>query len=439
MIEVRDLRGTDYAPESVLPRAAASLEEAVAAVLPVLDDVRDRGAAAVLDAAERFDGIRPEHLRVPADALADALTRLDPEVRASLEAAIERIRRVHRAQRREDASTEFEPGATVTTRWMPVNRVGLYVPGGRSVYPSSVMMNAIPALEAGVPSLAIASPPQKDFDGLPHPTILATAALLGVDEVYAAGGAQAIAMFAYGVAGLDGRQICGRVDVVTGPGNIFVTAAKRALRGQVGTDSEAGPTEVLVLADETANPSWIAADLISQAEHDPMAAAVLVTDSAELAARVAAETRRQFETTRHRDRVGAALSGAQSGILVVDDQASAVEIANAYGAEHLEIHTASPESTMTGITNAGAIFLGGHSPVSLGDYCAGSNHVLPTTGGAAHTGGLSVQTFLRPVYVIGYDATALSNVAGIVATLADAEDLPAHGDSVRARFETERS
>ncbi len=433
MITIKDLRGTEYVAEAVVPRGSLDLDDAVTAIRPLLDDVRQRGAEAVLDAAERFDGIRPEHLRVPQHELDDALASLDPDVRAALELSIDRVRTVHGAQRRTDTTSELGPGAHVTTRWVPVNRVGLYVPGGRSVYPSSVVMNVVPALEAGVPSLAIASPPQKEHRGLPHPTILATAALLEVDEVYAAGGAQAVAMFAYGAADADGHQVCAKVDMVTGPGNIWVTAAKRALRGRIGTDSEAGPTEVLVLADRTANPIWVAADLISQAEHDPMAASVLVTDSVDLALAVAAEVDRLFAETKHQDRVGAALGGQQSAILMVDDQDAAIELANAYGAEHLEIHTADAHATAARITNAGAVFVGGSSPVSLGDYCAGSNHVLPTTGGSAHIGGLSTQTFLRCMYVIDYDADALAEVAKTVTDLATAEDLPAHGDAVRVR------
>lgn len=433
MIEIKDLRGTEYVAESVVPRGSLDLDDAVATIRPLLDDVQVRGVAAVLDAAERFDGIRPDRLRVPRHELDDALAALDPEVREALELSIDRVRKVHGAQRRTDTTTELGPGARVTTRWVPVNRVGLYVPGGRSVYPSSVVMNVVPALEAGVPSLAIASPPQKEHGGLPHPTILATAALLGVDEVYAAGGAQAVAMFAYGASDEAGRTVCGKVDMVTGPGNIWVTAAKRALRGRIGTDSEAGPTEVLVLADGTANPTWVAADLISQAEHDPMAAAVLVTHDAGLADAVAAEVVRLFAQTKHQERVGAALAGSQSAILVVDDEEAAIELANAYGAEHLEIHTADAHATAARITNAGAVFVGGSSPVSLGDYCAGSNHVLPTTGGSAHGGGLSTQTFLRCMYVVDYDEAALGAVAKTVTDLATAEDLPAHGDAVRAR------
>ncbi len=433
MIRVEDLRNSEYDPATVVPRGGMDVEEAAAMIRPLLEDVRGRGVDAVLEASEKFDGIRPRQLRVAAKALYTALEALEPAVRAALEAAVERVQLVHGAQRRPDVRTELEDGAVVTTRWLPVDRVGLYVPGGGAVYPSSVIMNVVPALEAGVSSIAIASPPQKDHDGLPHPVILATAALLGIEEVYAAGGAQAIAMFGYGVSDESG-VVCRKVDMVTGPGNIWVTAAKRELRGTIGTDSEAGPTEVLILADETANPAWVAADLISQAEHDPMAAAVVVTTSTSLASEVLEHVAKQWAETRHKERVREALAGQQSAILIVDDEAKALELVNAYAAEHLEIHLADAERVAAEVRSAGAIFVGAHSPVSLGDYCAGSNHVLPTTAGAAHTGGLSVQTFLRCVYVVNYQAAALQAIGPSVMALAEAEDLRAHREAVRLRL-----
>ena len=406
-------------------------------IKPVLDAVRERGAEAVLEACERFDGVRPASLRVPSGVIRDAAERLDPSVRRALEVSIERARRVHADQRRVDVITEVVPGGSVTERWLPVARVGLYVPGGRAVYPSSVVMNVVPAQEAGVPSLAVVSPPQKDFGGWPHPTVLAACALLGVEEVYAVGGAQAIAMLAYGVD-LPGDGRCDPVDLVTGPGNIYVTAAKRALQGIIGIDSEAGPTEVAILADDTADARHVAADLISQAEHDVIAAAVLVTTSASLASEVLEEVRVQVARTKHVERISEALSGVQSAVIIVRDIEQGLAVVDAYAAEHLEIHTREPRDVAMRVRNAGAIFVGPWSPVSLGDYCAGSNHVLPTMGAARHSSGLSVQSFLRGIHVIDYDRSALADVAEHVVALAQAEDLPGHGDAITVRFRDER-
>jgi histidinol dehydrogenase len=351
-----------------------------------------------------------------------------------LEVAIERTRAVHADQRRTDTTTTLGPGATVTERWVPVERVGLYVPGGTAVYPSSVVMNVVPAQAAGVESLVVASPPQAAFGGLPHPTILAAAQLLGVDEVWAVGGSQGVALLAFGGTDTDGGELA-CVDMITGPGNIYVTAAKRICRSQVGIDSEAGPTEIAILADRTADPVHVAADLISQAEHDVMAASVLVTDSAALADATEAELAVQLTTTAHRERVTQALTGRQSAIVLVDDVDTGVRVVNAYAAEHLEIQTADAADVAARIRSAGAIFVGPWSPVSLGDYCAGSNHVLPTAGCARHSSGLSVQTFLRGIHVVDYTEAALKDVSGHVITLANAEDLPAHGEAVRRRFE----
>lgn len=433
MISRIDLRG-DALPEGgalrdLLPRAEFDVEAALEKVRPICEDVRHRGTAALIEYARRFDGVEIERVRVPAEALKTALAELDPAVRAALEESIRRARIVHREQRRSDVTTKVVPGGTVTERWVPVERVGLYVPGGRSVYPSSVVMNVVPAQEAGVESLAVTSPPQADFAGLPHPTILATCALLGVDEVYAAGGAQAIAMFAYGT------DECLPANLVTGPGNIYVAAAKRLLKGRIGIDSEAGPTEIAVLADDTADPAHVAADLISQAEHDPMAAAVLVTDSVELAEKTEQELEPQIAATRHvEDRIVPALSGRQSAIVLVDGIDEGLKVVDAYGAEHLEIQTADATAVAARVRNAGAIFVGPYAPVSLGDYCAGSNHVLPTGGCACHSSGLSVQSFLRGIHVVDYTRDALAEVAHHVVTLAEAEDLPAHGAAIKARF-----
>lgn len=431
-----DVRGGVDDPRAVVPRATDTVEDALAAVRPIVRDVAERGAAAVLDWCERLDGVRPASLRVPNDSLAAALSGLDPTVREALEDSIDRVRTVHADQVPPSFTTDVVPGGTVTQRWIPVDRVGLYVPGGRAAYPSSVVMNVVPAQTAGVGSIAVASPPRPDNSGRPHPTILAACALLEVDEVYAVGGAQAVAMFAYGVDPGDGTG-CRPVNVITGPGNVYVAAAKRLVLGKVGIDSEAGPTEVMVIADASANPSCIAADLISQAEHDPMAAAVLVTDSPELAEAVIGELMRRVPVAKHRERIMTALAGPQSAVLLVADIATAVTIANAYAAEHLEIHTATARQDAARIRNAGAIFIGGDSPVSLGDYAAGSNHVLPTRGTAAYASGLGVHAFLRGVQVIDFDRGALARVADTVRTLATAEDLPAHSAAIAARFSGE--
>ncbi len=389
------------------------LADAGAMIRPVLESVRDQGAAAVLDACERFDGVRPASLRVPADVIDRAATELDPAVRRALQVSIERARRVHADQRRVDVVTDVVPGGTVTERWLPVARVGLYVPGGRAVYPSSVVMNVVPAQEAGVASLAVVSPPQKDFDGWPHPTVLAACSLLGVDEVYAVGGAQAVAMLAYGVTLPDGSR-CEPVDLVTGPGNIYVTAAKRELQGIIGIDSEAGPTEVAILADDTADPQYVAADLISQAEHDVIAAAVLVTTSDALAEAVLAEVRAQVASTKHVERITEALTGVQSAVIIVRDIDQGLAVVDAYAAEHLEIHTRHAREVAMRVRNAGAIFVGPW---------------------ARHSSGLSVQSFLRGVHVIEYDRPALIDVAEHVIALANAEDLPGHGDAITVRLD----
>ncbi|WP_214317940.1 histidinol dehydrogenase [Nonomuraea sediminis] len=429
MISRIDMRGS--LPENlrdVLPRAELDVEAALEKVRPICEDVRHRGAAAVRELTARFDGVEIASTRVPVQEIQKALQNLDQKVRTALEESIRRARLVHRDQRRTDTTTRVVPGGTVTERWVPVERVGLYVPGGRAVYPSSVVMNVVPAQEAGVQSLAVTSPAQKEFGGLPHPTILAACALLGVDEVYAVGGAQAVAMFAYGT------EECAPATMVTGPGNIWVAAAKRLLKGRIGIDSEAGPTEIAILADSTADPVHVAADLISQAEHDVIAAAVLVTDSLELAEAVERELPGQVAATKHSERITEALSGRQSGIVLVDSIDDGVKVVDAYAAEHLEIQTADAAAVAARIRNAGAIFVGPYAPVSLGDYLAGSNHVLPTGGCACHSSGLSVQTFLRGIHVVDYTREALAEAAAHVSVLADAEDLPAHGAAIRARF-----
>jgi histidinol dehydrogenase len=421
-----DLRGRRDDPRALLPRARLDVDAALSAVTPIVDDVRARGAQAVVELTERFDGVRLDSLAVPPDALKSALNDLAAPVRAALEAAIDRARRVHEAQRRSDVTVEVAPGAGVTERWVPVGRVGLYVPGGLVAYPSSVVMNVVPAQVAGVGSIAVASPPKPDFGGRPNPAVLAACALLGVEEVYAVGGAQAVAMFAFGVDGVRA------VDLVTGPGNVYVAAAKRLVRGVVGIDAEAGPTEIGILADDSADPAFLAADLIAQAEHDELAACLLVTPSADLLDAVDAELAVQVPRTRHRDRVETALAG-QSAYVLVDDIDQGLQVVDAWAAEHLEVVTRDASAVAARVRNAGAIFVGPYSPVSLGDYLAGSNHVLPTGGTARHTSGLSVQSFLRGIHVVDYSRDALAAVADHISALGGAEDLAAHVAAVQVR------
>jgi len=399
-------------------------------IAPILQRVKNGTEADLIALAQEFDGVTPAAIRVPQDQLNKALAELDPKIRAALEKSAARIRKVHEDQRRAVTTTSVVDGGTVTERWIPVDRVGLYVPGGRAVYPSSVMMNVIPAQIAKVRSIAVASPPQKEFGGLPHPTILATCALLGVTEVYAVGGAQAIALFGYGM-----KNLCEKCDLVTGPGNIYVAAAKRALRGIIGIDSEAGPTEIAILADETALAADVAADLMSQAEHDVIAAAVLVTTSPQLASDVVLELNKRVPHTKHSDRIRTALTGVQSAIAIVESIQQGIDVVNAYAAEHLEIQTANSRTDAELIRNAGAVFIGRFSPVSLGDYSAGSNHVLPTGGCACHSSGLSVQTFLRGLHFVEYDKAAFTEILETVVTLANSEDLPAHGEAMTVRLE----
>ncbi|WP_232675840.1 histidinol dehydrogenase [Nocardioides sp. R-C-SC26] len=432
MIRRIDLRGAgpeaDY--RAAVPRADFDVEAAVPAVHEICEAVRTRGVEAILEFNQRFDGgTANDELRVPAAVMQQALVDLDPAIRAGLDESIRRLRLTCANELESDAVTDLGPGARVTHRKVPVNRVGLYVPGGLAPLVSSVLMNVVPAQTAGVGAIALASPPQREFGGLPHPSILAACALLGVEEVYAVGGAQAIAMFAYGTGP------CAKVDLVTGPGNIYVVTAKRLLKGQIGIDSEAGPTEIAILADDTADASYVAADLISQAEHDPLAASVLVTTSQRLADEVEAELDKQVSATKHVERIRTSLSGPQSGIVFVDDLEQGLAVVDAYAAEHLEIHTEDAGAWAARVTNAGAIFVGRYSPVSLGDYCAGSNHVLPTAGCACHSSGLSVRAFLKSVHVIDYSREGLAAVADHVVALAEAEDLPGHGAAVKVRFQ----
>jgi histidinol dehydrogenase len=437
MMRLVDLRGQRLSKagySQAIPRAALDVAEAMKLVEPILFRVKNGNEADLIALAQEFDRVTPPSIKVPRAELTKALKELDPAIRSALEISAQRIRKVHEDQRRSETITKVVDGGTVTEKWVPVDRVGLYVPGGRAVYPSSVMMNVIPAQIAKVESIAVASPPQSEFGGLPHPTILATCELLGITEVYAVGGAQAIALFAYGM-----ENLCEKCDLVTGPGNIYVAAAKRALRGIIGIDSEAGPTEIAIVADESAIAADVAADLISQAEHDVIAAAVLITNSKKLIDEVEKELAIRVPRTKHSARINEALTGIQSACVLVDSIEQAIEVANAYAAEHLEIQTKNSAADAQKIRNAGAVFIGRFSPVSLGDYSAGSNHVLPTGGCACHSSGLSVQTFLRGLHFIEYNEEAFTDILPTVITLANSEDLPAHGEAMSARLEGKSS
>ena len=434
LVDLRGQRLSKAGYTNVLPRAALDVVEAMKRIEPILMRVKNGDEKELIALSKEFDGVAPSSIRVPREALTKALKELDPAIRKALEVSAERIKKVHSDQSRSEKTTRVVDGGTVTEKWVPVDRVGLYVPGGRAVYPSSVMMNVIPAQIAKVSSIAVASPPQSDFGGLPHPTILATCELLGVTEVYAIGGAQAIALFAYGM-----ENLCEKCDLVTGPGNIYVAAAKRALRGIIGIDSEAGPTEIAIVADESAIAADVAADLISQAEHDVIAAAVLITNSKELIDDVEKELAIRVARTKHSQRITEALSGIQSACVLVDSVDHGLDVANAYAAEHLEIQTKNSARDSEQIRNAGAVFIGRYSPVSLGDYSAGSNHVLPTGGCACHSSGLSVQTFLRGLHFIEYNESAFTDILPTVITLANSEDLPAHGEAMSVRLENKSS
>ncbi|GAA2916328.1 histidinol dehydrogenase [Microbacterium keratanolyticum] len=428
-----DLRGRSLSTAEMLaavPRAEAARAEALATAAQIVADVREHGEKSLREQAERFDRVTDHAIRIPAEHVAEAVAALEPRIRAALEESINRVRLASQAQVPASVATTIAPGAQIVQRWQPVSRVGVYIPGGKAVYPSSVIMNVVPAQVAGVTQIALASPPQSDQGGRIHPTILAAAGLLGVTEIYAMGGAGAIGAFAWGVPELD----LDPVDVVSGPGNNFVASAKRAVAGVVGTDSEAGATEILIVADATANPLYVAADLVSQAEHDEQASAVLVTDSADLADAVLIRVAELALRTRHSERVTAALDGPQSAVVLVDDRAAAAAFSNAYAPEHLELHLADAAAAAADFTSAGAVFVGDHTPVSLGDYLAGSNHVLPTGGQARYAPGLGAYTFLRPQQVITYDRDALSTVREGIVALANTEVLPAHGEAIEARF-----
>ena len=429
MIQLIDLRNEKTLPSPVVPRAQIDVDSAVEKVRSIITDVKEKGDIAVLDWTENLDGVRPNSLRVPLEIIENAYKEMPEDVINALKTSIQRVKKAHENQIRNSYETSVIPDGKIKQKFLPINRVGLYVPGGQAVYPSSVVMNVVPAQVAGVKSIAVTSPAQKENQGWPNKTILAACKLLGIDEIYSAGGAQAVAMFAFGT------KSCKKVSLITGPGNIYVTAAKRLVRGIVGIDSEAGPTEIAVLADETGNAKWIAADLISQAEHDVVASSILVTDSITLAKEVEEELKVQVPQTKHSERISKALSGKQSSIVLVQDLLQGIEVINEIAAEHLEIHTKNSAEVAEKIENAGAIFVGPYTPVSLGDYLAGSNHVLPTGGCACHSSGLSVQTFLKSMQLVTYSKQALQDSADELRVLSHAEDLPAHAQAVDIRFE----
>lgn len=431
IVDFRSKKFDSTTANRAVPRASLDISKAVEQIIPLLEDVRLHGESAVVQVTQDRDGVDPRPIRVSEGELTQALKNLEPRLKSAIEESIERVFKVSRANMPQDSSLKLADGATVRQRWQPVESVGLYVPGGKAVYPSSVIMNVVPAQVAGVKRLALTSPAQKEFDGRPHPTVLATAALLGVEEVYCMGGPAAIAAFAYGLPQISLEP----VSLVTGPGNIFVAAAKRALRGTIGIDSEAGTTEILILADSSANARFIAFDLVSQAEHDEAAAAVLVTDSVELANAVINELADLVPATASSVRVRTALEGQQSAVVLVENIDAAIDFTNFYATEHLELQTQDNESVLNRITNAGAIFMGEYSPVSLGDYLAGSSHVLPTGQQAKFGSGLGVHSFLRPQQIIDYDKQGLQAVAQMVADFSQAEGLPAHGEAITARFD----
>ncbi|KAB1658204.1 histidinol dehydrogenase [Pseudoclavibacter sp. CFCC 11306] len=415
-----------------LPRPHHDVAAAEQAAQQLIADVRENGRAALIDQAQRFDHVQIDEFRVSQAEIDAAVRELDPSIRHSLEIAIERVRKATAAQLREPVVTTFPGGSRITQRWAPVQAAGLYVPGGKAVYPSSVIMNVVPAQVAGVQRLALVSPAQQAFGGAVHPLTLATAGLLGLDEIYALGGAGAIAALAYGVPeiGLDA------VDVISGPGNAFVAAAKLAVSRDVAIDSVAGPTEILVIADEHADADLVAADLLSQAEHDEDASSVLVTDSETFADQVRARLSVRLDHTPNRERASVALNGEQSAVVLVDDLDAALAVSDAYAPEHLEIITESAEELADRVRNAGAIFVGPYSPVPLGDYMAGSNHVLPTSGRARFSPALGAYTFLRPQQIIEYTREGLAEIAEPIERFAEAEKLNAHAESIAARFES---
>ena len=409
-----------------LNRKGVLPQNIVDAARDIVANVRANGDAAVRDYCQRFDGVKLQSFRLPQEQIDAALEGLDPAFVAALEKAARQIREFHQREVEQSWFTTRPDGTMLGVKVTPLAAAGIYVPGGRAQYPSTVLMNAIPAKVAGVKRVVMVTPPQKD--GLISPYTLAAAKLGGVDEIYMVGGAQAVAALAYGT------ETIPRVDKITGPGNIFVATAKSLVSAFVGIDAVAGPTEIGIIADETANPSLLAADLIGQAEHDELAGSVLFTDSTEIADKVQESLKYRVPRTEHAERVHTSLSGTQSAIVLTDGLDQSIDAANAYAAEHLEIQTKDADAVVKRIKNAGAIFRGPYSPVPLGDYMSGSNHVLPTGGTARFAAGLGVHTFMKPVEVIEYDEEGLKALAARINAFAVSEDLPAHGECVLSRF-----
>ena len=409
-----------------LKRTGAFNARAMETATNIIEQVREQGDAALRELTERFDGVAIEDFRVPAEAIEAAAAKVDPKTEEALKKAAKQIREFHERQVKQSWFSVREDGALVGAKVTPLESVGIYVPGGRALYPSTVLMNALPASVAGVERIACVTPPAKD--GSVDPAILEACRLSGVTEVYTVGGAQAIAALAYGTESIE------PVSKITGPGNIFVATAKSLVSAFVGIDAVAGPTEIGIIADETANPSLLAADLIGQAEHDELAGSVLFTDSTEIADKVQESLKYRVPRTEHAERVHTSLSGTQSAIVLTDGLDQSIDAANAYAAEHLEIQTKDADAVVKRIKNAGAIFRGPYSPVPLGDYMSGSNHVLPTGGTARFAAGLGVHTFMKPVEVIEYDEEGLKALAARINAFAVSEDLPAHGECVLSRF-----
>ena len=409
-----------------LNRKGVLPQNIVDAARDIVANVRANGDAAVRDYCQRFDGVELQSFRLPQEQIDAALEDLDPAFVAALEKAARQIREFHQREVEQSWFTMRADGTMLGFQVTQLAAAGIYVPCGRAQYPSTVLMNAIPAKVAGVKRVVMVTPPQKD--GLISPYTLAAAKLGGVDEIYMVGGAQAVAALAYGT------ETIPRVDKITGPGNIFVATAKSLVSAFVGIDAVAGPTEIGIIADKTADPSLLAADLIGQAEHDELAGSVLFTDSTEIAEKVQESLNYRVPRTEHAERVHTSLSGSQSAIVLTDSLDQSIDAANAYAAEHLEIQTADADAIVPRIKNAGAIFRGPYSPVPLGDYMSGSNHVLPTGGTARFAAGLGVHTFMKPVEVIEYDKEGLKALAARINAFAVSEDLPAHGECVLSRF-----
>ena len=434
-LRVLDLRGDRSDPRDRMPRPRIDLDAARAGVAGTIAAVADTGDAALVELTERFDGVDVgAGLVVPDEVLDAAVAGLAPELRAAIERAADQVRWFHDRARPADWSDERD-GARMGVWHRPVSRAGVYVPGGKAVYPSTVIMTVVPARVAGVDEVVLCTPPtgvgsDGAPDGWPDRTILAAARMLGVDRVVRVGGAQAVAAMAYGTASVP------RCDVVVGPGNLYVSLAKQVLaaEGRIGTDGYAGPTEIGIVADDTADPRILAADLVAQAEHDELATAMLITTDAGMLDAVERALEDEVARTHHRERVEVALAG-QGTVALVDDIDHAVMVAEAFAAEHLEVHTRDARDVAARIRYAGTTFIGSNTPVSLGDYAAGPNHTLPTSGTARFRGGLTTSSFLVPVNFVEYDEAALSDLAGSVRVLADAEHLPAHWRAVEVRLE----